>query len=297
MSAAPKILKKVLVTAKGGELLRITHTSALMNNIPMTFSLFLPKDCKSNTPVLYWLSGLTCDDTNFSIKAGPMAFAAAEEEGLAIVMPDTSPRAGEGVPNVDSYDLAIGAGFYVDADTTPYDVHFKMYSYVTQELPAYLNEHFGNFLSPTKKSIFGHSMGGHGALTLAFKDPASWKSVSAFSPICNPTACPWGEKAFTAYFGAVDKGLSHDATELLKSSAPGEMSKYYDEVLIDQGSADEFLDSGQLKPESIVAAAESAKLNVTVNMREGFDHSYYFIAAFVQDHVRFHAERLNCSEP
>lgn len=303
-SAAPKILKKVLVTAKGGELLRVTHTSKTLNNIPMTFSLFLPKECKPNTPVLYWLSGLTCDDTNFSIKAGPMAFAAAEEEGVAIVMPDTSPR-GDEVPNVDSYDLAIGAGFYIDADAAPYNKHFHMYSYITQELPEYLKAHFGAQLSPTQKSIFGHSMGGHGALTIAFRDPASWKSVSAFSPICNPTTCPWGKKAFTAYFGAADanaKGRTHDATELVKASASStgedhdELSRYYDEVLIDQGTADEFLVCGQLKPESLLAAAaEGVKLNVTVNMREGFDHSYYFIAAFVQDHVRFHAKRLHVS--
>jgi len=283
MTDAPKILKKVLVTAKGGELLRISHMSSAIG-IPMTFALFLPKDYKPKTPLLFWLSGLTCDDTNFSMKAGPIAFAAAEEKGMAIILPDTSPR-GEGVPNVDSYDLGVGAGFYVNATEEPYSKHYKMYDYVTDELPSYVFKHWPD-LGPSK-SIFGHSMGGHGALTIALKDPSSWVSVSAFSPICNPTACPWGEKAFTAYLGSVEKGKAHDATILVGEAS----SNSFDSILIDQGTADEFLPS-QLKPEAFEEAAKKASVNVQVNMREGFDHSYYFIAAFVEDHINFHAKRL-----
>lgn len=201
-------------------------------------------------------------------------------------MPDTSPR-GDDVPNADSYDLGIGAGFYVDADTAPYDKYYKMYSYVTSELPNYVTRYWDK-LGPLK-SIFGHSMGGHGALTIAFKDPSSWVSVSAFAPICNPTLCPWGEKAFTAYLGSVECGRKYDATLLVKSN----LAKHYDKILIDQGTTDEFLSSGQLRPESLTKAAAYASVNVTCNMREGFDHSYYFIAAFVEDHVKFHASRLH----
>ena len=208
-----------------------------------------------------------------------------EFKKVAIVMPDTSPR-GDDVPNVDSYDLGVGAGFYVDADTAPYDKYYKMYSYVSSELPKYVNYHWKNLGS--LKSIFGHSMGGHGALTIAFKDPSSWVSVSAFAPICNPSSCPWGEKAFTAYLGGIEAGKSHDATLLLGP----ELASSYDDILIDQGTADEFLSGGQLRPERLVEAASKSSVNVTCNMREGFDHSYYFIAAFVEDHVKFHATRL-----
>lgn len=261
----------------------------------MTFGLFVPSRFatnmdegainKENVPVIYWLSGLTCDDTNFAMKAG--AFAHAERENVALVMPDTSPR-GEDVPNVDSYDLCVGAGFYVNATQEPYSKHYKMYTYVTQELPDLLEEQF-NIGKQGLRSITGHSMGGHGALTIALKDTnKSWVSVSAFSPICNPTKCPWGDKAFKAYLGSVDAGLAHDATALLSENGP----TVYDEILIEQGADDNFLSGGQLLPENLVEAAKSVGQKLTLNMRDGYDHSYYFIASFIGDHISFHAKRL-----
>lgn len=272
--------------AKGGYYHRIQHTSA-STGTDMIFGIYLPqRTVAKETPTLYWLSGLTCNDTNFSTKAGSRAFDAAEKYGIAMVLPDTSPR-GDGVPNVDSYDLGMGAGFYVNATKVPYDKHYQMYKYVTEELPALIEAefHLGSI-----KSITGHSMGGHGALTIALKDPASWTSVSAFSPICNPTNCPWGDKAFKAYLGSVEDGKVHDATCLLEARSTPIVE--YDEILIDQGSDDEFLE-GQLKPEAFVEAAKKCGQKVTLNMREGFDHSYHFIAAFIEDHVDFHGKRLN----
>mmetsp|Transcript_20170 Transcript_20170/g.43228 ORF Transcript_20170/g.43228 Transcript_20170/m.43228 type:complete len:698 (+) Transcript_20170:43-2136(+) len=284
----------------GGTYRRISHRSS-STKTSMTFGLFVPSRFasnvggggdgdgkrKENVPVLYWLSGLTCDDTNFAQKAGPRAFLAAEKEGIAIVMPDTSPR-GEGVPNVESYDLGVGAGFYVDAAREPYAKHYGMYSYVTEELPAFLEEEFG-VGGDGLRSVSGHSMGGHGALTIALKDPAGWASVSAFSPICNPTECPWGEKAFDAYLGSVKAGKVHDATALL---AGRNTATPFDDILVDQGEDDEFLTAGQLLPDNLVAAAEKCGQKLTLNAREGFDHSYYFVASFVEDHVKFHGKRL-----
>jgi S-(hydroxymethyl)glutathione dehydrogenase/alcohol dehydrogenase len=252
----------------------------------MIFGLYLPSKLSEDTPVLYWLSGLTCDDTNFAIKAGSRAFAAAEIQGIALVMPDTSPR-GEGVPNVDSYDLGVGAGFYVNATEEPYSTHYHMYNYITQELPAVLKEEWG---IGAIKGISGHSMGGHGALTIALKSPSEWASVSAFSPICNPTKCPWGEKAFNTYLGSVEAGQSHDATCIMDLQSTPIVE--FDDILIDQGTSDEFL-VGQLKPEAFENAAKKCGQKVTINMREGFDHSYHFIAAFIEAHVEFHGKRLN----
>jgi S-(hydroxymethyl)glutathione dehydrogenase/alcohol dehydrogenase len=202
-------------------------------------------------------------------------------------MPDTSPR-GEGVPNVDSYDLGIGAGFYVNATEAPYNTHYQMYSYVTEELPAVLAQQFPQ-LDTTMASISGHSMGGHGALTIALKDPTRWASVSAFSPICNPTDCPWGHKAFPAYLGSIAAGAAHDATCLLEARDTPLVE--FDTILIDQGTDDDFLDS-QLKPHALEAAAKKCGQSLTLNRREGFDHSYHFIAAFIEDHVAFHGKRL-----
>ena len=280
-----------------GSYYRITHDST-STKTPMTFGLFVPsryasnmtvddKTCKKdNVPVIYWLSGLTCDDTNFAMKAG--AFSHAERENVAIVMPDTSPR-GDGVPNVDSYDLGVGAGFYINATEEPYSEHYHMYTYVTEELPALLESQF-NIGSNGLKSITGHSMGGHGALTIALKDTnKSWVSVSAFSPITNPTKCPWGDKAFKAYLGSVEDGAAHDATELLSARVG---ATEYDVILIEQGADDNFLSGGQLLPENFVEAAAKVGQNVTLNMRDGHDHSYYFIASFIGDHIAFHAKRL-----
>ena len=270
----------------GGYYHRIKHASKTTGT-DMTFGLFLPStyDLSSSTPVMFWLSGLTSDDTNFAQKAGARAFDAAGKEGIAIVMPDTSPR-GDNVADDEAYDLGKGAGFYVDATESPFAEHFKMRSYVTLELPQLLENEFRLGV----KSICGHSMGGHGALSIAFEDPSSWTSVSAFSPISNPTECPWGEKAFGSYLGGVDAGKQFDATCLLNERTAPIIE--YDEILIDQGTDDEFLKE-QLKPENLLAAAEKCGQKITLNMREGFDHSYYFIAAFIEDHVKFHAKRLH----
>jgi S-formylglutathione hydrolase len=220
-------------------------------------------------------------------------------KGIAIVMPDTSPRNDESVqvPNVDSYDLGIGAGFYINATTETYAKHYQMYNYITKELPEILSSQTFNIGKDGRKSISGHSMGGHGALTIALREgPTIWKSVSAFAPICNPVDCPWGQKAFTEYLGSVDDGKVHDATcLLLEQNKQTQTKSLYDDILIDQGTADNFLKE-QLKPEAFVKAAETCGQNVTLNMRNGFDHSYYFIAAFIESHVEFHGQRLNQME-
>ena len=269
---------------------RISHQST-STKTKMVFGLFLPSnytnDETSNTPVIFWLSGLTCDDTNFAMKAGSRAFDAAEKHGIAIVMPDTSPRHDDSVPNVDEYDLGIGAGFYVNAIAQPYSEHYHMYDYVTKELPGILQKQL-NIGKDGKKSISGHSMGGHGALTIALREgKSSWKSVSAFAPICNPCNVPWGQKAFTAYLGSVETGKMHDATQLMESLE----EPMYEDIVIDQGTADNFLEQ-QLKPEALETAAEKSAQKITLNMRQGFDHSYYFIAKFIEDHVDFHAKYL-----
>eukprot|EP00590_Aulacoseira_subarctica_P006143 CAMPEP_0172417970 /NCGR_PEP_ID=MMETSP1064-20121228/4467_1 /TAXON_ID=202472 /ORGANISM="Aulacoseira subarctica , Strain CCAP 1002/5" /LENGTH=678 /DNA_ID=CAMNT_0013156585 /DNA_START=19 /DNA_END=2055 /DNA_ORIENTATION=+ len=280
----PKLLSSVRVGGvDGGVLNRYSHASK-STKCDMTFSLFLPSTTKETTPVLFWLSGLTCDDTNFSIKAGPRAFASANRHGLAIVMPDTSPR-GEAVPNVNSYDLGHGAGFYVNATEDPYKEHYQMYTYITEELPQLLQQHFH---IGALKSISGHSMGGHGALIIALKNPDEWTSASAFSPICNPIHCPWGQKAFAAYLGDDEEQHSqYDATSLLLNT-----TIFDDCILIDQGSQDEFLLQQQLLPEKLLQAAEQVGQKIKYQLREGFDHSYHFVAAFIDEHIDFHAERL-----
>ena len=286
-----KIISSTRVTRQGGTLHRCQHTSD-STACDMMFAIFLPScydESSASTPALYYLSGLTCNDQNFSQKAG--AFPHAEAAGLALVLPDTSPR-GESVADDASYDLGQGAGFYINATKEPWKPHFQMESYIQKELPGVVNENFPG-ISPTLKSITGHSMGGHGALTLAFKSKLSgesaWKSVSAFAPICHPTACPWGKKAFLNYFGEVQDGIQHDATELLKELA--EKSLLYDEILIDQGLDDEFLKE-QLCLDDIETTAKSLGQNLTVRRHEGMDHSYYFIAACVADHIDFHAKNL-----
>ena len=202
-------------------------------------------------------------------------------------MPDTSPR-GDNVPDTDSYDLGQGAGFYIDATCAPYATHFHMLTYVTKELPDIVLRQFN--VGGEYKSISGHSMGGHGALTIALRDPSSWVSVSAFSPICNPTNCPWGKKAFEAYLGSVEAGKVHDATCLLtKRNTP---VVEYDDILIDQGLADQFLE-GQLFPQAFTEAAAKCNQKVTLRMHPDFDHSYYFISSFIENHVQFHAQRLH----
>ena len=265
----------------GGTLRYCRHDSETTGT-PMTLSVFTPPG-EGPFPVLIWLSGLTCTEDNFTSKAG--AYRAAVEHGVIIVAPDTSPR-GEGVADDDAYDLGQGAGFYLDATQAPWAPHFRMESYVTDELIALIDAQF-----PTTKtrSIFGHSMGGHGALTLALRHPELFQSVSAFAPIASPTRCAWGDKAFTAYLGD-DRAewAKHDATLLLECGAAGGV---YDDILVDQGDADQFL-TDQLKPELLKAAADEAGQKITVRMQPGYDHSYFFMASFIDDHVAFHAARL-----
>jgi len=265
----------------GGTLRYLKHDSAATGT-PMTLSVFVPAG-EGPFPVLIWLSGLTCTEDNFTTKAG--AYKAAAEHGVIIVAPDTSPR-GEGVADDPAYDLGQGAGFYVDATQAPWTPHFRMESYVTDELIALIDAEF-----PTTKtrSIFGHSMGGHGALTLALRHPELFTSVSAFAPISSPTRCAWGEKAFSAYLGE-DRAewARYDAALLIESGAA---AGRFDDILVDQGDADSFL-IDQLKPELLVAAAQAAGRKLTLRMQPGYDHSYFFMASFVDDHVAFHATRL-----
>jgi len=267
----------------GGYLNRYTHASAACN-CEMTFSVYLPPQSESTkVPVLYWLSGLTCTDDNARVKAGMQRYAA--EQGIAIVFPDTSPRGDDVADAEDRYDLGKGAGFYVNSTQSPWSTHYQMYEYVTHELPALLEKELP--FIPGLKSISGHSMGGHGALICALKNPNSFKSVSAFSPICNPVNCGWGQGCFGVYLGE-DKTtwLEYDATELVNAGAK------VSDILIDQGTADEFYDEKQLLPENLQAACKKAEQKITVRMQDGYDHSYHFIATFIGEHIEYHANAL-----
>lgn len=249
----------------------------------MTFAVFTPpRAATGRCPVLWYLSGLTCTHANVMEK-GEYRRAAAEE-GIIIVCPDTSPR-GAGVADHDDYDLGQGAGFYLDATEQPWARNFRMYSYLTDELPGLIAAEFP--VDMERQGIFGHSMGGHGALTMALRNPGRFASVSAFAPICHPIEVDWGRKAFPAYLGA-DEGAwrGHDPVCLIEDG------HRVDEILVDQGTADGFLDN-QLRPDALKAACESAGIPLTLNMREGYDHSYFFISTFMGDHVRWHAARLS----
>lgn len=266
----------------GGTLSYARHDSAATGT-PMKLSVFVPPG-EGPFPVLYWLSGLTCTEDNFTIKAG--AYGAAAAHGLIVVAPDTSPR-GEGVADDPAYDLGQGAGFYVDATEAPWAPHFRMESYVTADLIEAVEAAFP--VAAGRRGIFGHSMGGHGALTLALRHPDLFRSVSAFSPIVSPTRCPWGLKAFAAYLGADEAAWAgHDASLLV---AAGAAKGRFDDILIDQGEADDFL-AEQLKPELFARACEGAGQKVTIRMQPGYDHSYFFMASFVADHIAWHAARL-----
>jgi len=267
----------------GGQQLRYKHQSAVLN-CEMTFSLYLPPQAaKGPVPVLYWLSGLTCNDENFVQKAGAQQHAA--EHGIAIVCPDTSPR-GDGVADDPeaAYDMGLGAGFYVDAKQQPWAEHYQMYSYILDELPALINREFP--VDGQRTSISGHSMGGHGALTIALKNPERFKSVSAFSPICSPLNCPWGDKVLSNYLGD-DRQLwaQYDTVELIKQA------KQHLPVLVDQGDADNFL-AEQLKTELLVGAGQVADYPMQIRMQPDYDHSYFFIATFIAEHMAFHARAL-----
>jgi S-formylglutathione hydrolase len=256
------------------------------NDCLMKFSVFAPPQVeRGKVPVLYYLAGLTCTEETFMIKGGAQRIAG--ELGLMLVAPDTSPR---GVPlsgDSESYDFGVGAGFYLDATQEPWSRHYRMYSYITQELPAIIEAHFP--VDAGRQGIFGHSMGGHGAITIGLKNPQRYKSISAFAPIAAPKQCPWGQKALPRYLGP-DAGQwgQYDSAEL--------MSKLKDAsgrppILVDQGTSDQFLES-QLHPHLLEAAAKKAGYPLTVRRQPGYDHGYYFISTFMEDHLRHHAEQL-----
>ena len=251
----------------------------------MRFGVFLPPQAKSSrVPVLYWLSGLTCTEENFIVKAGAQRVAA--ELGLAIVVPDTSPR-GLGLRGeADSYDFGLGAGFYVDATQPPWASGYRMYSYVTRELPVLVDSEFP--VDPQRAGIFGHSMGGHGALVLALRNPDRYRSVSAFAPIASAMRSPWGEKALTGYLGP-DRAAwrEYDATALI-----ADRGWKGPPILVDQGTADTFLET-QLKPELLEEACSSAGVALDLRRRDAYDHSYFFIATYIEDHLRHHARALS----
>lgn len=279
-----KVIEQVSqVKVAGGIHQQFTHHSSTLN-CDMRFAVFLPPQALLGTkvPVLYWLSGLTCTDENFMQKAG--AFKKAAELGFAIVAPDTSPR-GEGVADDSegAYDLGLGAGFYVNATQAPWKSHYQMYDYVVSELPQIIE---GEFPVTNKKSISGHSMGGHGALTIALKNTEQYASVSAFSPIVNPINCPWGQKAFNAYLGE-DKSTweEYDTCQLMKECSTNIP------MLVSQGTADNFL-TEQLKSDALVEVAQQVEYPLTLNMEEGYDHSYFFISSFIDQHLAFHAKHL-----
>jgi S-formylglutathione hydrolase len=258
-----------------------SHRSSALD-CDMRFGVYLPPQIQHSTcPVLYWLSGLTCSEQNFITKAGAQRHAA--EHGLILVAPDTSPR-GDGVADAEGYDLGLGAGFYLNATQAPWDAHYRMYDYVVDELPALVDECFA---TTKTRSISGHSMGGHGALVIALRNPGRYRSVSAFAPIVAPSQVPWGDKAFAAYLGD-DRAAwrQWDATALIADA--GERLP----LLVDQGDADEFL-ATQLQPERLRAACEAAGHPLQLRLQPGYDHSYYFIGSFIGEHVAWHAKALH----
>ncbi|WP_037467521.1 S-formylglutathione hydrolase [Sphingobium herbicidovorans] len=267
----------------GGEQGVYKHVSAATGT-EMTFSVFVPPHQPgAKLPVVWYLSGLTCTHANVTEKGEFRRLCA--ELGLIFVAPDTSPR-GEGVPDdpAGAYDFGLGAGFYVDATQPPFDRHYRMWSYVTQELPTLIVENFPADME--RQSIMGHSMGGHGAITIALRNPGRYASVSAFAPIVAPSQVPWGEKALAGYLGE-DRAAwrGHDAVALIEDGAR------LSALLVDQGSADPFL-AEQLRPELLENTCKAAGIDLTLNLREGYDHSYYFISTFMADHLRWHAGRL-----
>lgn len=262
---------------------QLTHYSD-NTKCSMRFGIFLPPQANEHNkvPVIYWLSGLTCTDENFMQKAGALKKAA--ELGIAIVAPDTSPR-GEDIPDdpKKAYDLGIGAGFYVNATQKPWRDNYQMYSYVVNELPVLIE---ANFPVNQKRAISGHSMGGHGALMVALRNPEKYSSVTAFSPISNPTNCPWGQKAFNHYLGKdQSKWVEYDSSELMRQQKNGPPA------LVDQGSADNFLKE-QLHPHTLTESSSQSGYPLTLRMKEGYDHSYYFISTFIDEHLEFHAKHF-----
>ena len=247
----------------------------------MTFGLFLPEEARDGpVPVLWYLSGLTCTHENAMVKAGAQGWAA--EQGIALVFPDTSPR-GEGVADDEGYDLGQGAGFYVNATQDPWKPHFQMWDYVAEELPALIMSEFA--IDAERQAITGHSMGGHGALTLAMGRKGQYRSVSAFSPICHPTASDWGRKQLKAYLGADEAAWArHDAALMMRDVG------FDGPMLVDTGTSDQFIDL--LKPEALAEAANARRQEATLRLQKGYDHSYFFVSSFMEDHIAFHAEAL-----
>ncbi len=261
---------------------RWRHHSEVLN-CTMTLSVFLPPPVSSNPPpVLYWLSGLTCNDENFTTKANAQRIAA--ELGIVLVMPDTSPR-GDEVADADGYDLGKGAGFYLNATQAPWAAHYRMYDYLRDELPALIQAHFN---VSGRCAISGHSMGGHGALIMALKNPGRFTSVSAFAPIVNPVRVPWGQKAFSAYLGEdQSQWAAWDSCALMAQASAEQQIP----TLVDQGDNDQFL-ADQLQPAQLAEVARQTGWPLTLRIQPGYDHSYFFIASFIEDHLRFHAEHL-----
>jgi len=266
--------------AFGGTQVVVRHASTT-TQCEMTFGLFLPEETRDGpVPVLWFLSGLTCTHDNAMTKAGAQAWAA--EQGIALVFPDTSPR-GEAVANDEAYDLGQGAGFYVNATQTPWAPHFNMWDYLADELPALLGDKFAIDLN--RQAITGHSMGGHGALTLAMGLPGRFRSVSAFAPICNPSSSDWGRKQLTAYLGEDEAAWArHDATLMMRETG------FDGPVLIDTGTTDQFIDL--LQPEALAQAVTERRQEATLRLQPGYDHSYFFISSFIEEHIAFHADAL-----
>jgi S-formylglutathione hydrolase len=265
----------------GGQQSVYRHLSEV-TNCAMTFAVYTPPQAVHRpVPVLWYLSGLTCTHENAMVKAGAQAYAA--KHGLMVIFPDTSPRGAE-VADDDAYDLGQGAGFYVDATQAPWQPHFQMYSYITKELPALIAAHFPADMS--RQGITGHSMGGHGALTIAMNHPETYTSVSAFAPIANPTGTAWGRKQLSAYLGDENTSWArHDACLLMDSAG------WPRDMLVDQGSDDEFLDL--LATPALTAAVQAAGIDATIRLQAGYDHSYFFVASFIADHLQWHADRLH----
>ena len=288
------------VKASGGDVIFFTHEST-STKTSMAFTVYMPPSSNENEnkkcPILYYLSGLTCTNMNFIEKAN--AIAAAAEHGIVLICPDTSPRGGDDVPDAPEdmeckWDFGKGAGFYVNATQEPWSKNYNMYDYVVTELPAVVTATMESLglsgrVDMARSSVFGHSMGGHGALMIALKNPGKYKSVSAFAPICNPSSgkCPWGDKCFGQYLGSIEAGQEYDAT-VLAGTYEGPLL----DVLVDQGTKDNFL-ATQLETSAFDEACKSnEKIQAEVRMQEGYDHSYYFISTFAAEHVAFHAQRL-----
>ncbi|CAD6539796.1 S-formylglutathione hydrolase [Paraburkholderia sabiae] len=279
------MLELIETHASFGGTQRIYKHESKAIGLPMRFSVFMPKEAaQKKVPALFYLAGLTCTEETFPIKAGAQRFAA--QHGIALIAPDTSPR-GAGVPGeTDSWDFGVGAGFYVDATQEPWSKHYRMYSYVRDELRETVVGELP--VDGDRLGIFGHSMGGHGALMLALRNPEIYRSVSAFAPIAAPTRCPWGEKAFSGYLGADREAWKeYDASELVGKAT----RKFAEGILVDQGLADAFL-AQQLNPDVFEAACKAAGQPLTLRRHEGYDHGYFFISTFIEDHIAHHAKVL-----